>query len=69
MTTKIRKLYNVLVIGGVIAAGACKKADQTTAPLAGPVAKPAPVAPAPKPEPTPAAKPEDKAATGVVGWH
>lgn len=68
MTTKIRKLYNVLVIGGAIAAGACKKADQTTAPLAGPVAKPAPKEPAPEPAPTPAAKSEKTTATGVAGW-
>jgi hypothetical protein len=53
MKLKISKLYNVLVVGGVMAAGACKKEE--------PKQTAAPVAPAPavqqEPTPTPALPP------------
>lgn len=74
MNRSIRKLYNVLVVGGALAAGAtgCSKSPakpSTPAPVDAPAAttatKPATEDAPAAPAPAPVVAPE---ATGVTGW-
>ena len=81
MNPTIKKLYNVLVVGGTLAAAACDRPAQrpATTPTADAAASPSPDAPAPAPAPTDATTPDTATATpaapapapaagGVRGW-